>query len=96
LRLNERLVTALLSFFELFDFLLNRVVGQLSQEHLLLLVNELSGILCSLLLGELDARLGHHHRPVDVLSFHLVVSWLLVFLLVVFLSWGDVAVLYPV
>jgi len=96
LRLNERLVTALLSFFELFDFLLNRVVGQLSQEHLLLLVNELSGILRSLLLRELDASLGHHHRPIDLLPVGVRVGRLLLATFIVFASRGDVTVLHSV
>ena len=91
-RFYERLVATLLPFFKLLDLLLDCVVGELSKEHLLLLVDELSGILGALLFGELHTSLGHHHCPVDVLLLLLIVSRLFILSAFVALSGRDVAV----
>ena len=93
LRIDERLVATLLPLLELFDLLLHRIVGKLSKEHFLFLVDEFCGILGALLFGELDASLGDHHGPVDVLLLLLGVSRFFVLRLLVFLRWGDIAVL---
>ena len=87
LAVYQRLLTALLLLLELFDFLLNSVICELGQEHLLLLVDELSGILRSLLLRKLDTCLGNHHGSVNVLFLLLCVSRFFVLGLLIFLSW---------
>ena len=74
----ERLVSAFLLFFELFDLLLDRVVGKLGQEHLFLLFDELIGILSALLSWELHSAPGNVHRPVNVILLLDVIIRLLV------------------
>lgn len=75
----ERLISTLLLLFELFDLLLDRVVGELCQEHLLLLLDELVGVLGTLLTGELDPAARNVHRPVNmVLLLDVVVALLIV------------------
>ena len=59
-------ITTILLQFEILDFFLNSIVGQLSQEHFFLLVNEFIDILCSLLPWVLDARSGNVHGHANV------------------------------
>ena len=72
-RVNERLVAALLFVLQLLDFLLHCVVGQLCQEHFLLLVNELVCILSPVLFGELHTTASNVHGFVDVVDLLRVV-----------------------
>ena len=65
--INERLLASLLLFFQFSDLLIHRVVGELSQEHLFLLIDELVDILGSLLLRELHTAPGDMHGLMDVI-----------------------------
>ena len=62
----ERVSSAFLLLFQLLYLRNNRVVGQFNQEHLLLLLDELSDALWSLLPVELDAGLGYLASGADV------------------------------
>jgi len=64
-RVNQRLVSALLFLFQVFDLLPYSVGGELSQEHFLLLLNKLVDILHALFLGELDSATGDVHGFVN-------------------------------
>ena len=66
LAVYQRLLTTLFLLFELFDFLLDSIVSELCQEHLLLLVYKLIGILGTILLWELDTTAGDVHGLVNV------------------------------
>lgn len=66
LGVKQGLVSPLLPLLELFDFLLDCVVGELSQEHFFLLVDKLVRVLRSLLLRELDAAASDVHRFVNL------------------------------
>ena len=66
LAIDERLLTTLLLLFKLFDFLLNSVICELGQEHLLLLLDELIGVLSTILLRELDTASCDVHGLVNV------------------------------
>lgn len=75
----EGLVSSGLLLLELFNFLLDRVVGELGQEHLLLLVDELVGVLGALLFWELHAAPCDMHCLVDkVLLLCVVVALLII------------------
>ena len=87
LRIDQRLVATLLPLLQLFDLLLHSIVGKFGKEHFLFLVNKLSGILGTLLFGELDSGLGNHHGSVNVLFLLLCVSRFFVLGLLIFLSW---------
>ena len=52
--------------FKLLDFLLNSIIRELGQEHLLLLLDKFIGILSTILLRELDSASGDMHGLVDV------------------------------
>ena len=79
LTVNQRLIAPLLFLFKLFDLLLDSVISQLSQEHLLLLVDELICVLGALLLGELDTTACNMHSLVDmVFLLGIVVAFLVV------------------
>jgi len=56
----------LLLFFEFLNLLIDRVVGELSEEHFFLLVNELIHVLSTLLFGELDSAPSDVHGFVDM------------------------------
>ena len=96
LGVDERLVTALLPLFKLFDLLLHGVIGELSKEHFFLLIHELCRVLSALLFRELNASLGNHHGTIDVLLLLLRVSRFLILSFVVALGRRDVAVLHSV
>ena len=66
LAIDQRLLTTLLLFFELFDFLLYSVICQLGQEHFLLLLDKFIGILGTILLRELDTAASDVHGLVNV------------------------------
>ena len=66
LAINQRLFTSLLLLFKLFDFLLNSIIRELGQEHLLLLLDKFIGILSTILLRELDSASSNMHGLVDV------------------------------
>ena len=66
LAVNQRLLTTLLLLLELFNFLLDSVICELGKEHLLLLLDELIGVLGTILLGELDSATGDVHGLVNV------------------------------
>ena len=66
LAIDQRLLTALLLLLELFDFLLNSVICELGQEHLLLLLDKLIGVLSTILLRELDTASCDVHSLVNV------------------------------
>ena len=65
LRVNERLISALLLLFQVMDLLLYCVVSELCQEHFFFLVNKLVDVLDALLLGELDSTTGDVHGFVN-------------------------------
>ena len=56
----------LLLFFEFLNLLIDRVVGELSEEHFFLLVNELVHVLSALLFGELNSAPSDVHGFVDM------------------------------
>jgi len=88
--INERLVSSGLLLLQFFDFLLDGVVCELGQEHLLLLVDELVGVLGALLFRELHATPSDVHSLVDkVLLLSVVVA-----LLIIALRWGNVSILH--
>ena len=65
-RLHQRFVTVVLLRRELSDFRLDRFVGQLRVEHLLLLVHELLHVLGPLVAGELHSAACDVDCGVDV------------------------------
>jgi len=67
LGVKQGLVSPLLPLLELFDFLLDCVVGELGQEHFFLLVDKLARVLRSLLLRELHAAPSDVHCFVDII-----------------------------
>ena len=80
--IDERLFSAFLFFFKLSDFLIDRVISELSKEHFLLLVDELVDILSTLLFGELDTTSSDVHSLMnEVLLFGVEILLLRVVLL---------------
>ena len=65
LRVDQRFVAPFLAVFKLIYLLIHGVVCEFRQEHLLLLVDELRGILSPLLLGELHSRFCDQHGSID-------------------------------
>ena len=56
----------MLLLLQFLDFLFHSVVGQLGQEHFLLLIYKLADVLGALLLRELDSTTRDVHGLVDV------------------------------
>ena len=56
----------LLLLFELLNLLIDRVVGELGEEHFFLLVNELVHVLSALFFWELYSAPGNVHGFVDM------------------------------
>ena len=59
-------MSALLPLLELLDLLLHCVVGELGEEHFLLLIHELVNVLSALLLWELYTAAGDVHGLMDL------------------------------
>jgi len=85
------LIATLLLILELFDFLINGIVGELSKEHFFFLVDKLICILSSILLRELHTTARNMHGLVDVVDL----LWVVILSSRICFGWRDISVLDP-